>query len=50
MIAQKEEEIAEKEEELSKKEAEILALKDEINENSEYLAEIENTVDEVGFL
>ena len=47
IIADKKEEIAAKEDELNKKEAAIQALKDEITESNEYLAEIESTVDEV---
>lgn len=47
IIADKEDEIAAREEELNKKEAAIQALKDEITESNEYLADIESTVDEV---
>lgn len=47
MIADKEDELAAREEQLNKKEAAIQALKDEITESNEYLAEIESTVDEV---
>ena len=47
IIADKEDELAAREEQLNEKEAAIQALKDEITESNEYLAEIENTVDEV---
>lgn len=47
IIADKEDEIAARKEQLNKKEAAIQALKDEITESNEYLAEIESTVDEV---
>lgn len=47
IIADIEDELAAREEQLDKKEAAIQALKDEITESNEYLAEIESTVDEV---
>ena len=47
IIADIEDELAAREELLNKREAAIQALKDEITQSNEYLAEIESTVDEV---